>query len=66
MTHDICHDSLNLLRDKKILNKFFSKPVSEPVDSLNITYLNSFENLTCYKEGYQMSVNGPDSYVILQ
>ena len=23
LTHDICHDSLNLLRDKNILNKFF-------------------------------------------
>ena len=26
--------------------------------------MNSFHNLTCYKEGYQMSVKGPDGYVI--
>ena len=47
-----------------IIHQFFSEPVSISIDSIQITYLNSFDNLSPNKEGYQMSENGPDSYFI--
>ena len=47
-----------------MINDYFSRPVSAPITSLKITYMNSLLNLTCHEEGYQMSSGGPDSYVI--
>ena len=64
LSDKISKDNLNLLhKEGKILN-YFSETVSAPISSLKITYINSLENLTCHKEGYQMSEKGPDSYVI--
>ena len=34
------------------------------ITSIKLTYLNSFENLIPYREGYQMNEQGPDSYSI--
>ena len=49
---------------KGIIHKFFSEPVSISINLIKVIYLNSFDNLTHKKEGYQMSENGPDSYFI--
>ena len=57
-------DNLKTLSDKGMIHDYFSTPVSAPIASLRITYMNSLLNLTCHEEGYQMSTLGPDSYVI--
>ena len=57
-------DYFKILSDEGRINDYFSRPVSAPITSLNITYMNSLLNLTCHEEGYQMSTHGPDSYVI--
>ena len=60
----ISDDSLISLNKKGKIHDYFSNPVSAPINSLNITYMNSLINLTCHKEGYQMNKDGPDSYAI--
>ena len=60
----ITHDNLNSLKKKGKIHDYFSNPVSAPINSMNITYMNSLQNLTCHKEGYQMNKDGPDSYAI--
>ena len=57
-------DDLKTLSDKGRIHDYFSTPVSAPITSLNITYMNSLLNLTCHEEEYQMSTHDPDSYVI--
>ena len=64
LSDKVSKDNLNLLKKKGKIRNYFSKLVSAPISSLNITYMNSLENLTCHKEGFQMSEKGPDSYMI--
>ena len=49
--------------NKGIIHHYFSEPVSTNISSVKSTYLNSFETLSPYREGYQMSDQGPDYYV---
>ena len=54
--------SLNSLMNQGIIHHYFSEPVSTKISSIKLTYLNSFETLSQYSEGYQMSEQGPDYY----
>ena len=56
LSHKRSGDILNMLLETGKIEKYFSMPVSDPINSLNITYMNSFQNLICDKEGYQMSL----------
>ena len=58
------NESLIILQDKGKLKDYFSSEVSTSVNSLNITYMNSMESLSFDKGGYQMSLVGPDNFVI--
>ena len=46
------------------MNDYFSVQDNVPFKSLRIAYMNSFQNLVQYEEGYQMREEGPDIYVI--
>ena len=65
MSDKFSKDNLNLLKKKVKIQNYFSKPVNAPISSLKITYINSLENLTCHKEGFQMSEKGPDRCIII-
>ena len=50
--------------DKNRLDEFFSIPTKVEIDSVNIVYMNSMNNLKPTCKGYQMSEMGPDRYVL--
>ena len=64
LTNNNTDKSLTTLMKLGIIHHFFSEPVSISISSIQLTYLNSFDNLSPNKEGYQMSEKGPDSYFI--
>ena len=64
LTSKYTDQSLNSLMNRDIIHHYFLDPVSTSISSIKLSYLNSFENLFPYREGYQMSEQGPDSYFI--
>ena len=64
LSHKSSGENLHMLMKKGTIHNYFSMPLSASMKSLNITYMNSLQNLTYYTEGYQLSENGPDSYMI--
>ena len=64
LSHKGWKTNLKNLMEAGTMNDYFSVQDNVPVKSLRLAYMNSFQNLVQYEEGYQLREEGPDSYVI--